>query len=396
MKSKHSTNYLLVKKYYFEDKFKIQKVELICNVGSEKVNFVFQKPDGNIININVSDEDLIDLFDKFHNTIRNGEKVVIDLSTTPAYNSNNYYNNTNLFIQKTKIYVKKICDDIKCGNSKIDKMTNINEGIIAILKKDFSNKYANEILNNYFEAIGLLILNMTPIYLEFITCKNKIIKNQTRFYSYMAEVDKIFNYFIKEQGLLDSILEIDSKCILDINHLIDQLIQTIKNISDKWSLLYNATGGKMAGELGIKEIIEQYKDLFEIVKPFLRDLVVLLKSESDNINLNSEEELITFLKQKGYSNLIGTIDNNLRNASGHNNFDLSTKGRVKIYNSHNKNKVLLDDIDYTKIIDKSNKILDLSFAVCYSWIMNLEVLLLRILDSPDFKFFVIENKPQLK
>ena len=46
--------------------------------------------------------------------------------------------------------------------------------------------------------------------------------------------------------------------------------------------------------------------------------------------------------------------------------------------------------------DEYEKIVDLVLAVCFSYIMNIEILFLRVLDSPDFKFFVVENKPKDK
>jgi hypothetical protein len=397
LKEKHSQNFLHAKKYYFQDRLKIKEVKIKIekkeNKDSVKSKIVFDNVGEDLI-LEGDEQDFIEISFKLKSTIRDGKKEIIDISTTPAYDGNTYYENVDLFVTKGKTDIKETVSNLEKGIRNISPTTDLKDGIISILKNNYSNTNAKEILNNYFEAIALLILRLKPIHSGYETIKKRLVKNESRFNTYISNVDRIFKTALKMESTIKPILILDKKCKADIDFLLQKLADTIKSIDGRWRTLYPLTGGVMEGEEAIKFICGDYEKLFELVADPLKDFVLLLKTEDEEISLTSEEQIISFLKRKGFSALVSTIDNDLRNASAHNSIDYSEKGIVKLYDSRLKNRTLIKEIKYKNILEKYEKLNDLVIAITFGYILNLEVIYLRALDSPEFKFFVIENKPK--
>jgi hypothetical protein len=159
--------------------------------------------------------------------------------------------------------------------------------------------------------------------------------------------------------------------------------------------MYKTTGGKLDGDKAMQYIVPDYARIFEIAKDVLVDFALMLKTDEDDIEINSEEQVIAFLKRKGYSNLVGTIDNDIRNGSAHSSIDYtSIKGKLIIYNSNKKNKREIKKVSFSDMLRKYDSLSDLTFAVLFSYLMSRELYYLWALDSPDFKFYVVENKPK--
>lgn len=71
---------------------------------------------------------------------------------------------------------------------------------------------------------------------------------------------------------------------------------------------------------------------------------------------------------------MSTIDNDLRNSAGHNSIDYSEKDKIKLYDGIHKKRKFIKEISYNDLISKYRKIVDLAFAIAFSYTMNIEVL----------------------
>ncbi|MCK4669802.1 MAG: hypothetical protein KAT43_01270 [Nanoarchaeota archaeon] len=392
-KSKFSENFRLFKKYYFTKKFKVKDVHLEFNKTSEKGKVVFDK-NGKDLVLEGSEQDFMELCFKLKSTIRNGKNEIVDISTTPAHDTNTYYKNMEVFTSKAKTDIKELVKDLDQGKGKISPDVDLKEGVISILKKDFENKHAKEILSNYFESIALLILRLKPIHILYEKIKKNLVKNESRFNKNIQLIDQIFKQALKSDSKITPILILDKKCIVDLEFLLRTVYETIKSIDQRWQKLYPSTGGVMEGKEAMKFIAGDYEKLFEVINDPLRDFTCLLNKNNEEVVLSSEEQILNFLKRKGFSDLVSTVDNDLRNASAHNSIDFSQKGKLLLYDGKHKKRRLLKVLKYQQVLDKYEKLSDLALATIFGYIMNLEVHYLFALDSPEFKFFVVENKPK--
>jgi hypothetical protein len=159
--------------------------------------------------------------------------------------------------------------------------------------------------------------------------------------------------------------------------------------------LYKETGGKLDGPIGIQNLIEEYIDIYEIIRPILRDMAILIRKNGDKVNLNSQDDIIRFLKVKKYKSLVGSIDIHLRNVGTHFSLDFNKKGVVKVFDSSTKRRKLIKNFKYDDIIDKHKKINELALALIFSYLMNERIICLFTIDSLDFKYYVVENKSNL-
>ncbi len=392
---KHSANFLEVKKLYFDEKKKIKNIEFkFSKKKGDYAKFVFMT-EGEDIVIEGVEQDFVELSFQFKSTIREGVGELIDLRTTPAYNTETYYNNIEYFIPKGFTDIKEISQKFSNGTAKIKPQTNIKQGIVDILEKKFQSNDAEEIIKCYFEAISLHLLRMKPILKLFQLVEKKLVKNSARFKTYMGECDKIFKEALKDKPVLESVQILHKKCQADIDYLLINFKDIIGSIDLRWREMYKTTGGKLDGDKAMQYIVPDYARIFEIAKDVLVDFALMLKTDEDDIEINSEEQVIAFLKRKGYSNLVGTIDNDIRNGSAHSSIDYtSIKGKLIIYNSNKKNKREIKKVSFSDMLRKYDSLSDLTFAVLFSYLMSRELYYLWALDSPDFKFYVVENKPK--
>ena len=398
-KFKHSDNFVSVKKYYFEKGLKVKEVTFSASRLDNgdfdaQAKIVFDNNGEDII-IEGSEPDFIYLSHNFQSTFRDGKKELIDLATTSAKDSTTYYNNMGHFISRSKDSLRKTIEGLQYGKGKLSTDIDFVHGIYACLTNNYSEPNAKAILENYEETIGILILSLVPLHESYQKVKSRIVTKESRFDSFMKESDEIFSNNLRSLSPLIAFSTLYENCDVDTDFLLNNFVQTKKDIDTRWRSLYKETGGKLDGPTGIHNLIKEYIDIYEIIRPILRDLAFLISKNGDILNLNSQDDIIRFLKIKKYNSLVGTIDTNLRNAGTHFSLDLTEKGVVKVFDSSKKKRKLIKNFKYEDIIDKHKKINELALALIYSYLINERIIWLFTIDSPDFKFHVVENKPNL-
>lgn len=398
-KSKHSDNFISVKKYYFENGLKVKKVEfsgnILANGGFDYKSKIVFNNNGKDIIIEGSESDFVSLSLNFESTFREGRKELIDLATTPAKNSTTYHKNMEYFISGSQESLRKTIEDLRSGKGKLTEKIDFNQGINACLTNNYSNPNAKAILENYVETIGIMILGLIYLHDSFEKIKSRKVANENRYNSFINESDDIFAKNLRSLSPLIAFRTLYANCKVDTEFLLNNFVQTKENIDIRNRSLYKTTGGKLDGKIGIQNIIKEYIDIYEIIRPILKDLAFLIRKDGDKVDLNSQDDIILFLKQKKHQSLIGTIDIHLRNAGTHSSLDFTEKGIVKVYNNPTKSRILIKNFTYDDIIDKHKKINELALALIFSYIMNERLIWLFTIDSPDFKFYVGENKPNL-
>ncbi len=398
-KSKHSDNFISVKKYYFENRLKIKEVKIsMTSLDNEEFNsqakIVFDNNGDDII-IEGSESDFVDFSLNFKSTFRDGKQELIDLATTPAKNPSTYYKNMEHFISGSKDSFRKTIEDLQSGNGKLPTDINFIQGINACLTNNYSNPNAKAILENYEETIGIMMLGLVPLHDSFEKIKSRVVVKESRFNSFMKESDEIFAKNLRSLSPLVAFRTLYKNCEVDTEFLLNSFVHTKKVIDIKLRSLYKETGGKLDGPIGIQNLIEEYIDIYEIIRPILRDMAILIRKNGDKVNLNSQDDIIRFLKVKKYKSLVGSIDIHLRNAGTHFSLDFNKKGVVKVFDSSTKRRKLIKNFKYDDIIDKHKKINELALALIFSYLMNERIICLFTIDSLDFKYYVVENKSNL-
>jgi len=393
-KIKHSDNFISAKKYYFVDRLIVKEIKY----STTGARIVFDNNGDDII-IEGSESDFCDYLLNFESTFRDGKPKLIDLATTPSKNLATYYKNMEYFISVSKDSLKKTIKDLQSGKGKLPIDINFididfSKGINDCLTNNFSNPEAKAIIENYEETIGIIILSLSYLHETFEVVKSRMVSKESRLNSFMKEADEIFAKNLRSLSPLVAFRILYENCTADTELFLNNFVHHKEIIDIKWRSIYNETGGKLDGKIGIPNLINEYIHIYEIIRPILRDLAFLIKTPNDNVNLDSQDDIILFLKQKNYNSLVGTIDTNLRNAGTHVSLDWSEKGVVKLFDTPTKKRKQIKNLRYDEIIDKRQKINELALALIFSYIINERIIWLFTLDSPDFRFYVGENKPR--
>ncbi len=390
---KNSKNFVKLKKLLYQEGFMIKSFNVKFNRGVVSAKVLLEK-DGKKELISGQEDDFVLLATNLKETIREGTKRIVDLTSLPVKSSSQYYKNMEYFLpnEKNKNPLKTAIQRIMNNTSKLPKNLNLKEGIIHCLKKDFENYHAKNMLKNYQDSKAFLIIQVPPIKSILEKLKKNKIKNIKSYEKYYKLCEDIFLKNIRNHPPLKAFKIMESKFKIDTNFLMKNFTEEMKSQGIKWDSLFKTFKGKMEGVEGIKNIMGEYSNIYEITNKLLRDLAYLLKDEQGSNDLNSDAKVMELLKEKGYEELVKDIEKDLRHGGIHKSIDYSTKGVIKIYDSPRKKRTLKKTLTYQEIIDKYNLLKDLTFALIITFILEEHIIILGVLESPDFKFFVIENK----
>lgn len=386
----HSENFIKVKKLHFEKGLPFTEVNIKFEKGGKSTAKIKL---GKKEEVEGDEPDLIELAWSIKSTIRDGKKKLVDLSSLPIKSGQKYYDNMDIFLKdsdpegKIKKLVKEMVEDVTKRPT-----FNLKKGIIDILNKKFDTSEAQEILSDYNSSKAYLLSQLALFNnpYQIILKKRGYSKN---FNDFSEASDKIFREKIRSLPSIQALKTYDSICLVDIYFVVFNLSREMANQDQIWGALYKETGGKLSGEMGIHKKLSDYEVLYELTKDLLRDLAVILDKGARNVDVNNKEKVREFLTSQGYSSLVSFIEPHLRHGKAHVSVEYNGKtGEATIYDSVYKNRKVLIKKKYSEILDACKKMEELALALVLNHLVNELIILFMVLDSPDFKFFVVENK----
>ncbi|MFA5406750.1 MAG: hypothetical protein WC307_05325 [Candidatus Nanoarchaeia archaeon] len=384
------------KKLIYLDKFEVTavNVEIIGPANKDKSKKSFAmisfKKEGIIKEIRSEEDDFISLAFSIKDTIRNGEKKLIEIKDT-----NKYYDNIDLLLPKNKDVKKDIEDainQINEGKSPLIKGFNLYDTFKKLVNNEFGDAKVKLLLTNYFEVIASQIINIKRLKDVFEQTKHNQIKNIDEFESFTKSVDDITNKYILNYSPIESLTFYIKNSKIDAELLINNFIELEATISKKWSALTKGGTEGVEGESAAKFILDDYSDYFEISQKILTDLAVFINEKVNRFEtINSFYRIKVVLAENGFSNIVKLITEKLRHSATHWSIDYSKKGKVLVYDTISRERKLLFEKTYEDLINSFNVIKNLTRALFFSYLMNREIIFFRVLDSLDLKFLLIEK-----
>ena len=389
----HSQDFIKAKKLIYDEGYEIThaNIRIFGPANKDKskrdhATIVFKK-ESDKKEIHSEEGDFVMLASKIKGTFRDGKKKLIEIKDT-----NKYYENVEHFIPKSDNDIQEAVKRLKTGNHKIPQTFNLYNSFIKLIKKEFKDDEVKILLNNYFEVVGTQIITLESVYKHFELVKQKLLSNNQRFKAFMEKVDKIIRENILNHSPLESVEILVTLSKTDAELLIKNIAHLEKTSQERWKAMSNNGKQGIEGKLAAKYMVDDYNDYFEILRKILRDLAVIINSNSKDFeSVDTFFQIESIFKKNGYSDLVSPILVRLRHSGTHWDIDYSKKGEVSFFDSRAKNKKPVFEIDYKKLIEKTQKLRDLTWAAFFSYYMWREIIFFRCLDSSDLKFYLVEN-----
>ncbi len=388
-----SEDFINAKKLIYDGKFDITKVNINFTgpanpdkTKKDNATIVFAK-NGDEKTISSEESDFIMLACHIQSTFRDGNKKLIEIKDT-----NKYYENVEHFIPKADNDIKEAVKRLKTGKHKIPPNFNLYNSFAKLINKEFKDDEVRLLVKNYFEVVGTQIITLESVYKHFELVKQKLLSNNQRFKAFMEKIDKIIRENVLNHNPLKSVEIFVTMSKTDAELLIKNITHLEKTSFERWKALSNNGKQGIEGKSAAKYMVDDYNDYFEILQKILRDLAVFINSNTKDFeSVDTFYQIDSIFKKNGYSDLVSPIVVKLRHSGTHWDIDYSNKGKVSIYDTHSKDKKLIFEIDYKKLIEKTQKLRDLTWAAFFSYYMWREIIFFRCLDSPELKFYLVEN-----
>lgn len=365
-----------------EAKFEIKRAKLEDDFDT-KATIIFSLGN-NSIEIVSSEPDFIQFAGSLQLSYRNGKRKLMEIKDT-----NKYYKNMHHFISEKGDAVSESIKMIQEGKGKLPKEFDLEKAIFLVLDGKFDSQEVRSLTENYFEVIANEILKMQFILYHFELFKKKT-GNIARFEDFSSTADKVIQENLMILHPLKSIEVYRSASKADLDLIAINLSSFLKTSGATWNGLSSFGKTPIEGQIAARTMIKEYQDFFELSQKMLRDLALIVGYKNGKSSIGSYNEIENILKPK-YAILVASVDELLRHCGVHIDIDLSEKGIIKLIDSRGSKPRIVKIISYEELIEKKQKIMDLTYALFFSTVMCRTLLFFRALDSPDLKFRVIEN-----
>lgn len=395
--SMNHKDFIEAKKLIYVEKFEIINVDIHiygpANIDKSKkdnATIIFKKGDSEKI-ISSKEPDFIMLAWHIKSTIRECKKQLVEVKDT-----NKYYSNIELLIPKKdnniKDNIKEAVIRLKRGKGQLSPKFNLYDSFFNLINRKFQEDNVKVLLKNYFEVIASEIITMENISQIHEGIKKNRICNKQRYEAFMKKSDDVMRKYLLCFSPLETVRVYISFSTIDVELLIKGLAHLEKTSTERWKKLSNNGKDGIEGTMAAKYMVDDYNDFFELLQKMLKDLAIFINKTTKNFEvIDNYYKIETVLKKNGYSDLVSPIIVKLRHAGTHWDIDYRKKGNVIIYDTRSKTRKQIYDISYEKLFDKTKKLRDLTWAIFFSYFMWREIIFFRCLESPELKFYLIEN-----
>lgn len=421
----NSSEFQRFKQLYHQENYSIQSVSIEGDSGE----LVFKDPsDNSEISVTGDSEDFVHALWRIKRSVRNGEDVLIDVTATPAGSIEQYYENTEYFLPddptlSSEDEMNRVIEKILTG--KTTPLTNVNlrNALNAVLKQDMTNSDLHLIIENYYEVLAYQLIQLKGFLELFQHRTDTVTYNHDRFMDYYHDIDEILRLEYLATNPEQGYRSYRQSCITDIEHLTKQLLSERTVSLQEWRALLADTGtnstntdsekiltvdrdyieekdipnhahGTLDAEMTVRRILKQYAYYYETAKYPLRDIVSTLLGPEGPVELDSTQQVVTWLKNNEDLSWTDAIVPALRNGPSHLSVEIDEdNGSVRILDGSSRSRNVEKELPYTEVIELYSEFVDLVFALIWSFTLTDQMLQFEYLKSDDFKFRVIENLP---
>lgn len=392
--------YKQLKTLYHEENLNITELNIEINQSGEEPEeygeVVFEDEDGDKTKITGTEHDFVIALFSIKNTVRQGEKKLIDLAETPVGDTEGYYDNIEHFVPRRgdpdRSNIEIGMEQLQEEGADVPKLS-IIDGLDAAVELDLENDNLIKIVRNYHKVLALQYLELRDSKEQLDDVKKKLPQNQARFENYFELTEEILSDGYLRGDAFSDYRDYRDVTISDIEFIVSRMRDVMVKTSEEWRA-FSGGGGTIENELAFPRILEEYHQCFELLRDPLRDLAATIQhsGETGDVELSDTVDVIRFLKRQGYSNLVGTVELDLRRGPAHMSHEIDDDdGVVRIYNSRGRSRSVKNEIGFGDLVDKQKKIRDLLTGIALAFHQTEQVLEFRFLQSPDFAFRIVEN-----
>ncbi|GAB7009514.1 hypothetical protein [Halorubrum trueperi] len=395
-----SEAYKQLKTLYHEEDLDVVEINIEIDQSGEETEeygeVVLEDEDGNETEITGSDHDFVVALFSIKSTVREGEKELIDLAETPVGDTEGYYENVEQFvpqgadIDKSKVEIgMELLQEEGVGVPKLS----IVDGLDAAVNLELEDNNLIKIVQNYHKVLALQFLELRDSKEQFDEIKEKLPQNQARFENFFQLAEEILSEGYLRSDAFSDHRDYRDVTISDVEFIVSRMRDVMLKTNEEWRA-FSGGGGTIDSDLAFPRILEEYHQCFELLRDPLRDLAATIQHSkgANSVDLNDTVEVIRFLKRQGYSNLVGTIELDLRRGPAHMSHDIDADdGLIRIYDSRGRNRNVKNEITFGDLVDKQKKMRDLLIGIVLAFHQMEQVLEFRFLESPDFAFRIVEN-----
>lgn len=389
----NSKDFIEAKKLIYKDKYKVTNVkasmEQVSGKQKHSARIDFEKGTDTKYIESTSDDFVILAWHIKKSFDKEGKSRLIEIKDT-----NRYYSNLEILFGKGNFDNKKSMGEaikkIQAGKSGIPSSFRLDDAIDNVTKNKINKEEIDVMLKNYFEILAREILILNSLNQNFEKIQNNS-KNKQRVLDFFREAEKVFQQNLFNHPPMKALEDYNKFKTVDLSHLIKIAVETEEYRKKKGQFFSNNGKDGIDPKIGVNIILEDYKKYFEICKKLLRNLAQIISYNTTGQSISTEKDVFEILAQNGYNKLFASIDKDIRNSDAHVSFEYIGKGKVNLLDTRTSKTKIIKTLTLNDLLEKTDKIRELHFALIFATINWGELLLFRCLDSPEFKVLLVEN-----
>jgi hypothetical protein len=151
--------------------------------------------------------------------------------------------------------------------------------------------------------------------------------------------------------------------------------------------------GEIEAKHGIERILEQYAELFELVREPLGDLAVTLDG-TRSVSQSDIADVLEFLQSNDEQSFAKFVEPQLRHGTSHASIELDdSREVVEIYDNRGHNRSVVETVNYEEIPVAYYRLSDLVAGLMFAITRVNDRVILRYVTSQEFRCRIAENMP---
>lgn len=408
LKMPASEEFQKYKTLYYEDNLPVVDV----SYNSEQTIITFKDGDSKI-RVSGTSKDFADLPFQLVPTVRNGVEQLIEVNETAVDSAVEYYENMDLFSPESDEPIDEAAKRLREGKTEIPEQLDWREALSATVQKEIDNPELQKVIRNYHETLAVVRSDKYKRDSVYAKIRRDKPYDTETFYKYYTQSITILEKHYLSLSEFEAYKKFVENCETDIEYFSSNLLEVQKMEDIEWSGLSNREPNKEDGvivfqekqrqdgrhskekgevelEIGIRKILDQYADLFEIAREPLRDIAITL--DKKNRDLSHTTPVLRFLKSNKAQTFPQAVEPEMRHGSAHNQIKLNDKEKeVEFFDGRGKGRNLITRIDYKEIPQHYYELYDMIIALLISFSKVWHYVCYQYLGSKEFQFRVLEQ-----
>jgi len=384
----HSEEFRDFKRLYYQERLPIKTATFNYEAESGADASVVFEGDQSEIAISGTSEDFVEAVLAVKKTVRKGDEQLIDLTDTPVKDTDEYYDNVDIFIPDSDNPINDAVEQIRRGEADVPENVDLRKALDSSIDLNLDDENLVKVVENYHTCLGMQVIQLKQYLDAFEEHKNSPPITESRVTEYYEKAESILRLEYLTKSPMAGYLSYREDCISDVLFLSNRLLDLRSHSEREWEAIHAAEGGEVKGSFGLYRLLQEYSSLFELMREPFIDLASVVGGERIE-NINDATDTLSDSEHQG---LVVPIVPELRHGPAHFSVEFDDdSGNVNIYNKRARHRVLEKQVSYEESLETYYKMRDLVVAVLYAFVFTEEMLLFEYLQSRDFMFRIIEN-----